>query len=114
MRALSFLLGKSANSHEARIPGARMARLNQSLRRRLDDDVEEVFNRACTSNDLEAAADLMTVLEKWHERRSATYGKERRINGAAIQRVRRELDRLRSLHGVRDEGEALQLSREND
>ena len=109
---LSFLLGKRANSHEARIPGARMARLNQSLRRRLDDDVEEVFNRACTSNDLEAAADLLTVLERWHERRSATYGKERRINGAAIQRVRRELDRLRVLRGVRTEDASPYLSKD--
>ena len=55
--------------HEVQIPGARLARVNQSLKRRLDDDVEEVFNRACATNDLEAAADLLALLEKWHARR---------------------------------------------
>ena len=103
MRTFGFLINKNSSLHEARIPGARMARLNQSLRRRLDDDVEEVFNRACTANDLEAAADLLAVLEKWHARRSASYGRERRINGASVARVRRELERLQTLRGARPE-----------
>jgi hypothetical protein len=72
--------------------------VNQSLKRRLDDDLEEVFNRACATNDLEAAADLLVLLEKWHARRSAAYGRERRINGASLERVRKELERLTALH----------------
>jgi hypothetical protein len=97
MRTFGFITGKSTNLHEIRIPGARLARVNQSLKRRLDDDVEEVFARACAANDLEAANDLLLLLEKWHARRSASYGRERRISGAALERARKELDRLHAL-----------------
>jgi hypothetical protein len=98
MRTFGFLVNKSASMHEVRIPGARLARVNQSLKRRLDDDLEEVFARACATNDLEAAADLLALLEKWHARRSAAYGRERRINGASLERIRKELERLTTLH----------------
>jgi hypothetical protein len=86
--------------HEVRIPGSRLARVNQSLKRRLDDDVEEVFHRACATNDLLAATDLLALLEKWHARRSASYGRERRISGAGVLRARKELERLTVLKGV--------------
>ena len=97
MRTFRFLLNRSSALHEVRVPGARLARVNQSLKRRLDDDVEEIFNRACATNDLEAAHDLLALLEKWHARRSASYGRERRIGGAALQRARGELERLAAL-----------------
>jgi hypothetical protein len=99
MRTFGFLVNRSSALHEVRIPGARLERVNQALKRRLDDDVEEVFQRACASNDLEAAHDLLAVLEKWHARRSASYGRERRIGGAALQRARKELERLTTLKG---------------
>ena len=99
MRTFGFLVNRSSGLHEVRIPGARLARVNQSLKRRLDDDLEEVFNRACAANDLEAAGDLLTVLEKWHARRAASYGRERRINSASLDRARKDLERLILLHG---------------
>jgi hypothetical protein len=99
MRTFGFINTKNTRMHEVQIPGARLARVNQSLKRRLDDDVEEVFNRACATNDLESAADLLALLEKWHQRRQANYGRERRIIGAGLQRARKELDRLHALHG---------------
>jgi hypothetical protein len=94
MRTFGFLINKSSALHEVRVPGARLARVNQSLKRRLDDDIEEVFHRACAANDLDAAADLLVVLEKWHARRSASYGRERRISNASLLRARKELERL--------------------
>src|SRR3954468_21597440 len=100
MRTFGFAVNKRATLAEMRIPSARLARVNQSLKRRLDDDVEEVFHRACATNDLEAAADLLALLEKWHARRSASYGRERRITGAALQRAHKELTRLTALHGA--------------
>ena len=103
MRTFGFLVNRASSLHEMRIPSARLARVNQSLKRRLDDDVEEVFNRACATNDLEAAGDLLALLEKWHVRRSASYGRERRISGANLARTRKELDRLMKLHGVAQE-----------
>jgi hypothetical protein len=104
MRTFGFLVNKSTSLHEISIPGARLARVNQSLKRRLDDDVEEVFHRACATNDLEAAADLLALLEKWHMRRSASYGRERRISGASVQRARKELERLTILQGANPHG----------
>jgi hypothetical protein len=101
MRTFGFIGNKTTRMHEVQIPGARLARVNQSLKRRLDDDVEEVFNRACATNDLESAADLLTLLEKWHARRQANYGRERRITGAGLERARKELDRLNVLHGAK-------------
>jgi hypothetical protein len=103
MRTFGFLVNRSSSLHEVRIPGDRLARVNQSLKRRLDDDLEAVFNRACATNDLEAAADLLAVMEKWHARRSASYGRERRINSAAIDRARKDLERLVVLHGSKTE-----------
>ena len=97
MRTFGFMSNRNAKSNEVQIPSARMARVNQSLKRRLDDDVEEVFNRACATNDLEAANDLLSLLEKWHTRRSAHYGRERRVSGVGLQRARKELERLTQL-----------------
>jgi len=101
MRTFGFIGSKTTRMHEVQIPGARLARVNQSLKRRLDDDVEEVFNRACATNDLEAASDLLALLEKWHARRQANYGRERRITGVGLQRARKELERLNVLHGAK-------------
>jgi hypothetical protein len=67
----------------------------QATRRRLDDHVAEIFHRACTIKDLEAAADLLALLEKWHFRRATRYGRERRIGDAMMQRARKEAGRLR-------------------
>ena len=97
MRTFGFLVNRTSSLHEVRIPGSRLARVNQSLKRRLDDDVEEVFHRACATNDFDAATDLLALLEKWHLRRSASYGRERRISGASLQRARKELERLATL-----------------
>ncbi len=100
MRTFGFIGSKIRSHNEIQIPGERLARVNQSLKRRLDDDVEEVFSRACASNDLESAADLLNLLEKWHARRSASYGRERRNSGANLVRARKELERLSALRGV--------------
>jgi hypothetical protein len=101
MRTFGFIGKQSPRLTEVQIPGSRLARVNQSLKRRLDDDVEEVFNRACATNDLEAATDLLALLEKWHARRQANYGRERRITGVGLERARKELDRLTVLQGAK-------------
>ena len=46
---------------EMPIPLDRIQRLRASFRRRLVDDVEDVFRRACTDKDLQAAAGLFAV-----------------------------------------------------
>ena len=99
MRPFSFRGNKSSAMTEVAIPGARLARVNQAHKRRLDDDVEDVFHRACATNDLESATDLLLLLEKWHTRRSESYGRERRISSANLQRARKELERRSASRG---------------
>jgi hypothetical protein len=65
----------------------------RSVRRRLEDQIESLYNRSRKINDLEAASDLLALLERWFARRMAKAGQERRINGFALQRARRELNK---------------------
>jgi hypothetical protein len=97
MRTFGFIGNRSRSQSELQIPGARLARVNQSLKRRLDDDIEEIFSRACATNDLVSAADLLTLLEKWHLRRTTCSGRDRRNFGVNLQRARKELDRQTAL-----------------
>ncbi len=101
LKNFGFILGRSSNFRAPAIPVNRLDRVNSSLKRRLDDDIEEVFSRALAGNDLESASDLLALMEKWHVRRQIRYGRERRISGAGVQRARRELDKLTAAQSVR-------------
>ena len=94
MKGFGFLINKNSAFRPPAIPNSRIDRLSQSFKRRLDDDIEEVFARAIAANDAESAADLLELMEKWHNRRQMRYGRERRISGASVQRARQDLDRL--------------------
>lgn len=59
-----------------------------------------IFERACSANKLDAAADVLEVLITWHRRRSATYGRERRINDDHLKLMLVELKRLTTLRKV--------------
>ena len=100
MRALGYLVPRNLRLAAPAIPVSRMDRVQQSRRRRLDDDIEEVFNRACITHNPEAAADLLALMEKWHDRRNATFGRERRISDETLQRARREMARLWPAHAA--------------
>ena len=105
MRAFGFMIRNSTSlrppgsSDVSGIPAGRLSRVRQSFSRRLDDDLEAVFKRACLNNDPEAAADLLVILEKWHSRRVARFGRDRPISDETVQRARSELDRLNAQHG---------------
>ena len=98
MRAFGFRVN-GPNLHQPPTPGSRTAAMS-AQRRRLDDAMVAVFERACSSNDLDAAADVLALLEKWHERRAAKYGRERRIDDRALEIARAELVRLTALRKV--------------
>jgi len=100
-RRLAFLVNGSSALSEARIPDANLAPVNQSVRRRLIDDIEAISKRACAANEIEAAADLLTLLEKWHTRRPERPARDRRLHNADLRRIRGELDRLRTLRNCR-------------
>ncbi len=91
MRTFGFVGSKIARTDQVQTADSRLAGVNLSPGRRLDDSIKQIFNRACATNNLEAAADLLTLLEKWHARRQANYGRERRINGDDLERARKEL-----------------------
>jgi hypothetical protein len=94
MRPFRFVLYDSCfNMSEPRFGAPVPAQARRMPRRRLDDQIETLYHRACIVQDLEAASDLLTLLEKWFQRRSARSGTDRR-NDAGLRRARRELDRL--------------------
>lgn len=81
--------------------GARATDPDLVVRRRLDDAVEEIFNRACASSNLDEAADLLAVLKKWTGKRRE--GRERRRrNGSDIKAMQAELERLTALRAAGD------------
>ncbi len=45
-------------------PDGVLARINKTLRRRLSDRIEAVFQAACVTGELETAADLITGTRK--------------------------------------------------
>jgi hypothetical protein len=97
MRPIGFSLRISPGFREVPRPGNRLAPANWVARRRLDDALVEIFNRACAGNNLDAAADLLALLEKWHERRKSKYRGERRISDESLIARRAELERLTAL-----------------
>jgi hypothetical protein len=97
MRTYGYRATINAGLREAPPPGMRMTPLNQSYHRRLDDAMVAIFERACRSNNLDSAADVLEVLITWHRRRSAKYGRERRINDDHLKSMLAELQRLTSL-----------------
>ena len=97
MRPFATLVGNVVRLHAAAIPGARPVDYNRRPRRRLDDSLVDIFERAIASNNLDAAADILTILEKWHDRRKSKYGRERRIGDVEMKAMRGDLDRLIAL-----------------
>ena len=77
-------------------PQGLLARLNRTFRRRLLDQVQDVFREACMSGDLDTAAELMTVLEKMHDRHKSI-ASERRFSDESIVKAREELDRAMAM-----------------
>ncbi len=91
-RRWSSLVGRTPILSAPRMPAERLDRVHQTLRRRLDDAVEDVFQRACLNGDLDTARALLQVLEGMHERRQAKYGSNRRLNDDVLRRARTELE----------------------
>jgi len=94
MRPLTNLIYRGcSNMSEPRLPAPRQPQKRRTLRRRLEDHIETLYNRARRIDDFDAASDLLGVLEAWFARRPTKVGRERRINGASLQRARRELEK---------------------
>jgi hypothetical protein len=62
------------------------------LRRRLEDTVEDVFRAALQRGDLASAEDLLGVLENMHARARVRFRAERLGTALMIERARKELE----------------------
>ncbi len=104
MRPFGTLIEKTIRFREPTIPGQRLDRVNPSVAHRLDEGIAELFHTACIVNDLDAAADLVAVMEQWHTRR--WYGDEQQQRAGAIhlKRMQGELERRHIMRGTRPEG----------
>jgi hypothetical protein len=97
MRPLRLLIGKDVTLSSPPTPVGRGGYAGRRPHRRLDDQIADIFTRATASNRLDDAADLLAILEKWHDKRKAHYGRDRRIDGAELKAMRTDLNRLTAL-----------------
>jgi hypothetical protein len=78
------------------IPADRLQRVQRSFRRRLSDQVDDVFHRACIEDDIQTAEDLYQLLETMQHRRVQIYAVERRLNNDGIIKARQALEECRA------------------
>jgi hypothetical protein len=71
---------------------ARLKTMQRSLRRRLSDRIEAVFEEACVSGDLQTAETLLVAIEHHLAQRPDS---ERRTNQVTILRLREKIARHR-------------------
>lgn len=96
MRPFGFLLNhRCSNLSEPRLAMSAPKQARRTSRRRLDDQIVTLFYRAGRMRDFTAASDLLTVLETWSQRRAARLRRDRRIDGAPLERARRTLEKLK-------------------
>jgi hypothetical protein len=100
MRTFGFRANMTTNLRAPPIPDARLPLHKLTYHRRLDDAMVAIFEQACAGNNPDAAAEVLAVLETWHERRSARYGSERRIDDTHLITTRAALERLTALRTV--------------
>ena len=68
-------------------PATLRDRLNRAMKRRLSDDVESLFNRACLVADLDTAEELLALLRDMLEREGRKFPRDRRLNEGLIRRL---------------------------
>ena len=101
MRRMSFGIGGAARLSPlgAGRPDASAEppyQVQNSLRRRLEDAVEDVFRAALQRGDLASAEDLLGVMENMHARARVRFQAERKGTVAMLDRARKELDARKS------------------
>lgn len=99
MKAPSWMVGRRTSSREISVTDQKIQeRLNnvgRSLRRRLSDKIEVLFQEACLSGDLETAESLLAILERMSTR-PANGAENRRVPLATLERLRAELEHCRT------------------
>ena len=102
MRPFGTLIDKTIKFREPTIPGTRLDRANPSATNRLGEGIADLFHAACIVNDLDTAADLVALMEKWHARHWHGDEQKRRIGGVHVARMRGELERRHIMRGTQN------------
>lgn len=93
MRGPSWLIGKSTRFAEPETPPdparlrARIDGVARSFRRRLTDRIEDLFEEACLSGDLETAEALLGAHATASARGAAGRGRDRRQSAQTLARL---------------------------
>lgn len=101
MRPFGTLIQKTLQFREPPIPGTRLDRVTPRAAFPMDEGIKELFDYACITKDLDAAADLVALLERWHARRRYADHEQRRFVVIQLKRMRGELDRRHIMLGTR-------------
>jgi hypothetical protein len=104
MRLFSSKINDGVSFAPPPIPDARLSRVTQTASAAadlLDQSVTDTFNQACLLGDLGAAADLLEIRVRWHERRAYPNEHARRTDRIALRRLQGELERRCIMKGVR-------------
>jgi hypothetical protein len=95
MRRMSFGIGGGTRLTplgESSQPSPPPYQVQNWLRRRLEDAVEDVFHAALQRGDLASAEDLLGVMEGMHARARVRFNSERRGTALMLDRARKELE----------------------
>jgi len=90
MMNLVLLLGNLLTPRP--VPAARLMRVAARSAPGIDDLVSDVIRSACAAGDVNAARDLLAVLEGWHGQRPQTGPDTGRQRDARLKRLRRDLE----------------------
>jgi hypothetical protein len=101
MRPFGSLIDKAVQLSKPPIPDPRLARVNPPVMSRLDEGIAELFDHTCITGELETAADLLALLERWQARRTYADEQQRRMADLQLKRMRGELDRRHIMRGTR-------------
>ncbi len=100
MRPFGTLIDKTIKFREPSIPGGRLERVQPPVVSRMDEGIAELFDYACITNDLDAAADLVMLAESWHGRRFYDDDEQRRMGDVRVKRMLGELERRNIMRGA--------------
>jgi hypothetical protein len=64
---------------------------DQSAKRRLSDEVERVFEKACRVGDVDTARGLLTLLAAMLQRDASKFARDRRLTDELIERLTADL-----------------------
>lgn len=101
MRNFGILIGRGSRLRPPATVSERLARVTRPAGHPLDEEVRELFQCACTAGDLEAANDVLLMMERWMERRTYENEQQRKEETAHLLRMRGELERRYIMKGIR-------------